>query len=281
MFHAVILIMALFALLPFVVLLDSSLSSESHILVHGYTLIPRHFSLDAYKFIFRSPGEVLTSYKVSIIVTVVGTAAALFFSAMGAYVMYRKDVKYRNGLAFYLFFTTLFNGGLAPYYILLVRYLHMKNSYSVLILSPAVNFVIYILILRSFIKSTIPDAVVESAKIDGANDMRIFLRIVFPLMKPALASIGLFMALAYWNDWWTPMMFVEHQNMFPLQYTLYQMLSMMNVSGQFGQHMGNVQLPKETFKLAMTVVATGPIVLVYPFVQKYFVKGITIGAVKG
>jgi len=273
--------MGLFALFPFVMLLVSSFSSESYILRNGYTLWPAELSFDAYSYIFKDAAQVFSSYKISIFVTAGGTAISLLLSSMAAYVLYRKEVRCRNALAFYLFFTTLFNGGLAPYYIMISNYLHLKNTIWVLLLTPMFN-VLYILILRSFIKGAIPDALVESAKMDGAGDLRIFGRIVLPLLKPALASIGLFIALGYWNDWWTSMMFVEKPGLYPLQYLLYRMLSFVNISDQFSEHVSSyIVLPKETFKLALTVVATGPILLVYPFVQKYFVSGVTIGAVKG
>lgn len=273
--------LALFTVLPFVMLVVSSFTSETYIIRHGYTLIPKEFSLDAYKLIFKYPEDILRAYGVSIFVTVVGTAISLFISSMAAYVMYRKDVKYRNALAFFLFFTTLFSGGLAPYYIILSSVYHLKNSILVLLLVPMFN-VIYVLILRNFIKGSIPDSMNESAKIDGAGDFRIFVQIILPLSKPALASIGLFTALAFWNDWWTPMMFVEKQTLFPLQYKLYLILSSVNMAASVVRSSpANIHLPKESLKLALTVVATGPIVLVYPMVQKHFVKGITLGAVKG
>ena len=199
---------------------------------------------------------------------------------MAAYVMYRKEVRYRNVLAFYIFFTTLFSGGLAPYYIILATVYHLKNTYFVMLLVPMFN-VMYILILRNFIKSSIPDSLVESAKIDGAGDFRIFLQIILPLSKPALASIGLFTALAYWNDWWTPMMFVEREILYPLQYRLYLILSSVNLAANVVQSAVTISLPQESLKLALTVVSVGPIVLAYPFAQKYFVKGITLGAIKG
>jgi putative aldouronate transport system permease protein len=278
--YIVIGIISLITFIPFVVLVAGSLSAESVVLKEGFWFWPRDFSLDAYAFIFRYPAEVLSAYRVSIIITVIGTVIGLLFSTMAAYVLYRKEVKYRNTLAFFLFFTTLFNGGLAPFYILVTKYLELKNSLGVLILLPMFN-VMFILILRSFIRSSIPEPLIESAKIDGAGEYRIFFQMVLPLSKPALASIGLFTALAYWNDWWTAMMFVDKDHLIPLQYMLYKMLSSVNMSSSMAQYAGAIDQPKETFKLAMTVIATGPILLVFPFVQKYFVKGVTIGAVKG
>lgn len=278
--YTVVSLIALVCLLPFIVLISGSISDESQVLAKGYSFLPRGFSLDAYAFIFRNPGDVLSGYRVSLIVAIVGTILSLLISSMAAYVMYRKEVKYRNQLAFFLFFTTLFNGGLAPYFIWITSYLHLKNTLAVLILVPMFN-VMYVLILRSFIQGSIPEPLVESAKIDGAGDFRIFWQMVLPLCKPALASIGLFTILAYWNDWWTPMMFTDKDQYVPLQYLLYKMLSSINMSAAMAQHVSTIDTPKETFKLAMTVIATGPIVILFPFLQQYFVKGITIGAVKG
>lgn len=278
--YAVVTIIALVCVLPFIVLLAGAFSSESSVLKDGYWFWPREFSLDAFQFIFRFPEDVLSAYKVSILITVIGTAASLFISTMAAYVLCRKELRYRNVLSFFLFFTTLFSGGLAPYYIWLSRYLHLSNTYYVLILGPMFN-VMYILILRSFIKGSVPEPLIESGKIDGAGDLRIFLQLVIPLSKPALASIGVFTALAYWNDWWTAMMFTSKDQLIPLQYLLYKMLSAINLSAAMSEHVTSASTPKETFKLAMTVIATGPIIMVFPFVQRYFVSGITIGAVKG
>lgn len=272
-------LIALFCLLPFIVMLAGSFSSEDSVLKDGYWFWPRAFSLEAYHFIFRYPRDVLNAFKNSVLITVIGTAVSLFISTMAAYVLYRKEVKYRNGLAFFLYFTTLFNGGLAPYYLFISNNLHLKNTYLVLVLVPMFN-VMYVLILRSFIQGSIPEPLVESAKIDGAGDFRIFFQMVLPLSKPALASIGLFTALAYWNDWWTAMMFTDKEQYVTLQYLLYKMLSSINLSSTFAQHVSD-NSPKETFKLALTVVTTVPIAIVFPFVQKYFVKGVTIGAVKG
>lgn len=273
-------LIAILCLLPFIVLISGSISDEGQVLAKGYSFLPRGFSLEAYAYIFRNPGDILSAYRVSVIVAVVGTVFSLLISTMAAYVMYRKEVKYRNQLAFFLFFTTLFNGGLAPYFIWVTSYLHLKNTLAVLILLPMFN-VMYVLILRSFIQGSVPEPLVEAAKIDGAGDFRIYWQMVVPLCKPALASIGLFTILAYWNDWWTPMMFTDKEQYVPLQYLLYKMLSSVNMSAAMAQHMSALDTPKETFKLAMTVIATGPIVILFPFLQRYFVKGITIGAVKG
>lgn len=280
--YTVIVLVAIVCLVPFYMLVISSFTSEQAIITQGYSFVPRvnDFSLDAYRMVFKNPMKILNAYKNTFIVTGFGTFASLLLSSMGAYTLFRKEVKYRNALAFFLYFTTLFNGGLLSYYLTITRYLNLQNTMWIMILSPMFN-VMYILILRNFINGSIPSALMDAARIDGAGDFRVYVQIVLPLSKPALASIGLFIALNYWNDWWTPMMFVERSSMHPLQYTLYQILSSVNFAASMVDSVPQVNLPKESLKLAMTVVAVGPIILAYPFVQKYFVSGITIGSVKG
>lgn len=266
-------------IVPFGVLIGSSFASEQDIVLHGYSIIPRDVSLEAYGLIFENPQKLLQAYGVTILITVVGTGVSLFISAMSAYVLSRKSLRYRNGLAFFLYFTILFPAPLLPYFILITNVLHLRNTLLVLILVP-MFYVMYLFILRSFIKS-IPDSMFEAAQIDGAGEFRIFIQIVLPLMKPALASIGLFLALRYWNDWWTAMMFVDKEPLQPLQYALYRILSSVNAAAHLISNVPTFEMPKETLKLAMTVVSTGPIILIYPFVQRFFVKGVTLGAVKG
>ncbi|NQX62696.1 carbohydrate ABC transporter permease [Paenibacillus qinlingensis] len=279
-----LMIMAFAALcaIPFIMIIMGSFTEESEIVKHGYRLFPQMFSTEAYSFILKNPKQILNAYKITLLVTIVGTIIGLFLSAMTAYVLQRKDFTYRNVISFYFFFTTLFSGGLVPWYILIVKYLGFKDSILALIVPLLLN-VFYIIILRSFISSTIPDAISESAKIDGAGDFRIFISVILPLLKPALATIGLFIALNYWNDWYHATLFVNKENLFPLQYFLYKILNSITFSNSSVAAQGSVVMdtPKESFKLAMTVVATGPIILLYPFVQKYFIQGITIGSVKG
>ncbi len=264
---------------PFLILIGSSFASEREILTSGYSVIPREPSLAAYELIFRNPEKILTAYGVSAFITVAGTAISLFISSMTAFVISRKSLRHANKLTFYLYFTTLFSGGLAPFYIVVANVYRMRNSLLVLLLLPMFN-VLYILILRSFVRS-IPDSLTEAAQMDGAGEFRVFVTIILPLMKPALASIGLFTALFYWNDWWTAMMFVEKQSLQPLQYVLYRILSSVKVAAFMVNNIASFNMPQETLKLAMTVVSTGPIIFLYTFVQKYFIKGITLGAIKG
>ncbi|MDF2926596.1 MAG: sugar transporter permease [Paenibacillaceae bacterium] len=280
--YVTITIMAILCIVPFWIVVASSFNDEHAIRMDGYTLIPKLFSTEAYRIIFEFPDAILQAYGVTIIITLIGTAAGLFLTAMTAYVLCRKDFKWRNQFAFYFFFTTLFSGGLVPWYLLIVNFLGMKDTLGVLIIPTLLN-VFYILVMRSFMAG-IPDAIAESAKIDGAGDFRIFLSLILPLSKPALATIGLFLALGRWNDWYTALLFISDDKLMPLQYYLYQMLG--NLEGMRDAMLGSgtdvsASVPGESLKMAMTVVATGPIIFAYPFIQKYFVQGMTIGAVKG
>jgi putative aldouronate transport system permease protein len=274
-------LIALLCLLPFIILLSGSFSSEQAIRFTGYGLFPKEFTLEAYQLVFKTPVTILRAYGVSFFITGVGTAVGLFVLTLGAYVISRKDFKYRNQFSFFFYFTTLFNGGMVSTYIFYIQYLHLKDSYLALILPGMMN-VFYLLIMRSFV-STIPTALIEAAKIDGAGEFKIFLRVILPLLKSGLATIGLFMALGYWNDWYNAMLYINSAEKYPLQYMLYDLLQKTQALARIASQAGILieSMPSNTLKLAMAVVATGPIILLYPFVQKYFVKGITIGSVKG
>ncbi len=276
-----ILVVALLCLIPFVLVLAGSFESQEQILLHGYGFIPREFTLDAYKTAFLNPDGLINSYTITITVTVIGTLLGLFTTAMTAYVLSRKDFEWRNKFSFFFYFTTILNGGLVPWYILCVRYLKFNDNILGLLL-PFMLSVFNILVMKSFMNG-IPEAISESGKIDGANDFRIFTTLILPLSKPALATIGLFIALMYWNDWFLSYIFMQNSKLFSLQYYLYKIVAgaealkkLTNVPGR-----ENVVVPTESLKLAMTIISTGPIILLYPFVQKYFVSGLTIGAVKG
>mgnify|MGYP002409029529 CR=1 FL=1 len=279
--YTVVTLMALICLIPFVIMISASLTSEQYIRFHGFSLLPIDFSTRAYQMIFQSPQIVGQAYSVSILITVVGTALGLFLTTLTSYVISRKDFKYRNGFSFFFYFTTLFNGGMVCTYIFYIQYLHLKDNLWALIF-PGMFNVFYLLIMRSFI-SEIPKELIESAKIDGAGEYCIFFHIILPLLKSGLATIGLFIALGYWNDWYNAMLYINTENKYPLQYMLYNLLqqtqAMAEIAGRAGIKMEN--LPSNSLKMAMALVATGPILIAYPCVQKYFVKGITIGAVKG
>jgi putative aldouronate transport system permease protein len=279
--YILISILAVICLLPFVLVISGSFSSQEAILKYGYSLFPREFSLQAYKAAFLMPTDLLRAYGVTILTTITGTTLGLFITAMTGYVLSRKDFEWRSKFAFFFYFTTLFSGGLVPWYILCVRYLKLGDSFIALVVPMMLN-VFYLLVMKSFMAS-IPEAIYESGKIDGANDFTIFIRLILPLAKPALASIGLFIALGYWNDWYLSFIFIQNQKLFTLQFYLFRIVTgaqaLQNLSGIPG--IENIRIPTETLKLAMTVITIGPIFLLYPALQKYFVKGLTIGSVKG
>jgi putative aldouronate transport system permease protein len=272
---------AILCLLPFALVISGSLTEETAIHRYGYRVIPPELSTEAYELIFRAPEVIVRAYGVTIALVTVGTTLGLFLTAMTAYVLHRRDFRYRNRFAYFFFFTTLFSGGLIPWYILMVRYLGMKNNFFALV-QPHLFSVFNIIIMRTFFKS-IPEAIGESAKIDGAGDFTIFMRLALPMSTPALATVGLFIALAYWNDWMAAMLFITDEALIPLQYFLYRVLNTITYINLVSERSGIPvpDMPQESYKLAMTVVATGPIIFFYPFAQKYFIKGLTIGAVKG
>jgi len=280
--YAVISLFSLSCLLPFLLVLGTSLTSESAVQQHGFNIWPRELSGFAYKIVFENPGQIVGAYIVTAGLTVIGTAAGLFIVAMTGYALQRPDFDYRNKVSFFIYFTTLFTGGLVPFYLLITQYLHLKDNYLSVLL-PGLMSPFLIIMMKSFVRS-IPHAITESAKIDGAGDFTIFLRLILPMTTPALATIGLFLALGYWNEWYHSMLFLSPDVKYrPLQLFLYNVIT----SSDFIRNsaaMSNVPLrdvPLETMKMATAIVATGPVILFYPLVQRYFIKGITVGAVKG
>lgn len=279
-------LLALICLVPFLMVLSGSFSSEAAITANGFSLLPQDFSLEAYRTVFKEPMVVVRAYATTIILTAAGTGIGLLVQTMTAYVLSRKDFEWRNGFSFFFYFTTLFSGGLVPTFILYTQTLNLQDSYFALLL-PLVFSVYNLLVMKSYI-TAIPDSLVESARIDGCGEVRTLFQIVFPLIKPALATVGLFIALAYWNDWYNAMLYIKSDTKYPLQYFLYQQVNnietykkLISNNAISGAVVSSMSLPTQTLKMALTIVVTGPIILAFPFVQKYFVQGITIGAVKG
>lgn len=279
--YPLLCLFGLVCIIPFFLIIASSFTSESYIIKNGYVLWPQEFSTSAYELIFKNPAKILRAYGVTAFVTIVGTALSVFVNAVTGYVLQRKDFKWRNLFSFYFFFTTLFSGGLVPWYILCVKTLHLKNTIWALII-PTIVSVWNIILVKGFMGG-IPGEITESAKIDGAGDFRIFVKLILPLSKPVVATIGLFTALAYWNDWYMCMLFIDKKELFDLQYLLYQLMGSIKALREIASQsaISVSSMPIESTKMALTIVATGPIILVYPFVQKYFVKGLTLGSVKG
>jgi putative aldouronate transport system permease protein len=281
LFYLIITLFALLCLFPFILMIVSSFMNEKEILAEGFKLFPKEVTASAYEFLFRNPKKLMNAYSVTILITVAGTFLGLLFMSMAGYVLSRNDFKYRNAISFFIYFTTLFSGGLVPSYILMVNYLGLKDNILAMILPGAIS-AWSIFLMRNFMKA-IPDSLYESAVIDGAGDFRIYRQIFMPLATPSLATIGLFLALGYWNEWYNAMLYINSQNKFPLQLFLQKIVTQANVQLliQQGVVVNPSDLPSESIKMATAVTAIGPIILLYPFVQKYFISGLTIGAVKG
>lgn len=272
-------VFSLMCIIPILFTLSGSFTAE-RALYKGMKLIPSEWSLDAYRLIIKSPGDMLNAYKVTILLVIAGTVLGLLMVSMTAYVLYRKDFKYRNIFTFYFFFTTLFSGGLVPTYILMCS-LGLRNTFTALVVQ-GVFSVFNVIVMRTYFTGNIPQALIESAKIDGANDFTVYAKIVMPSAQPILATIGLLTAIGYWNNWSTAMLYIDEKRLFPLQFYLYRIFSGAQMSQQLAEAGQTSQrMPQEGYKLAMTVFTMGPVILFYPFVQKYFVAGVTVGAVKG
>ena len=274
---------AIVCLLPFVLMIVGSFTDNGEVIREGYSLFPKRWSTAAYDMLFSYPDNIIRAYRNTIIQTVVGTFISLFCISMTGYVLSRQDFQSRNVIAFFFYFTMLFGGGLIPWYIVMKQVLHLENTLWA-IMVPSFFSAYNIFLMRNFIKQGVPVELIECSKLDGAGDMRIFLQIVLPLSLPSLATIGLFVALGLWNDWYLCMLFISDSEKQSLQYYLYSMLNSAKALREIQSRSGivlDVDLPSETSKLAMSMIATGPILLVYPFIQRFFIKGLTVGAVKG
>jgi putative aldouronate transport system permease protein len=283
--NIIMILCTIACVLPLLIVFSASITEEKTVTMYGYSLLPRNLSLESYKYIFKNIGVILRAYGVTMLVTVVGSTLSLIIISLYAYPISRKDFKYRGTFTFIVFLTMLFNGGLVPWYMVYVNVLHINDTLMALIL-PYLMTPLYVLIMRTFFMTSIPEGIIEAAKIDGAGELQTFVRIVLPLAKPALATIGLFNVLTYWNDWYAPLLFINNEKLFNLQYLMYRVdkaiLYLSNNASSINnatQIMAN--LPSQTARMAMAVVAIGPIILAYPFFQKYFVEGLTIGSMKG
>lgn len=275
-------IFAILCIIPIVAIISISLSNQGDIVEQGYRLIPISIDFKAYEYLFKAPKQIINAYGVSIFVTLVGTLFSLAVVSLIAYPLSRKDFAYKKQVSFIVFFTLLFNGGMVPLYIVVTTVLGLKDSVLALILPYAAN-AWHILLLRTFFQK-IPHSLIESAKIDGASEIRTFWSIILPLSKPGLATIGLFILLLYWNDWWLSLLFVESQELVPLQYMMYRIMKEIQfLTSDLSSSSINIdrtKLPNESLRMALCIVAAGPMLFVFPFFQKYFVKGLTVGSIK-
>lgn len=281
--HLVFICFGLMCIVPMIIMLSISLSSEHDLINSGFTIIPKSFDITAYTYIFKNSEDILRAYFISAVVTIAGSLISLLLVSTIAYPLSRADFKYRNKISFYVYFTMLFCGGLVPWYMLIEHYLHMKDTIWVLIVPLLVN-PWYIFLLRTYFQK-IPPALIEVAKIDGANELYIYYRIILPLSKPAIATVGLFTALMYWNDSYLALLFIFNDKLIPLQYMLYKIMINIEMLTSQMQNLPTstnaTEIPTESVRMAMGILAAGPMLFVFPFFQKYFVKGLTVGSVKG
>jgi putative aldouronate transport system permease protein len=276
--HLLLLLLGIACLVPMVLIISISLSDERVLAVEGYSLLPRGFTTFAYEYILKEPAQILRAYLVTAVVTALGTIGGLVLCSMLAYPLSRQDYKLRGPLSFYVFFTLLFSGGMVPFYILVTRYLGLKDNLLALIL-PYMVTAWYVLILRTSF-AQLPVELLDAARIDGAGEWRIFFQIVLPLSKPVLATVGLFFILRYWNDWFLALLFMTKPDYYPLQYLLYVLMANINFMMSNPQTTG-MPIPTQSARMAMAVLAFGPALFSFLLLQKYFVRGITIGGLKG
>ncbi|GHV89231.1 sugar ABC transporter permease [Spirochaetia bacterium] len=285
-FNVILVLLSLACILPMVLIISISFSDEAALREYGYRFIPKVWSFDGYAYLFKQGSTIARSLGVSLFVTGVGTAMGVVLNALLGYVLSRREYKLQKFFVWFVFIPMIFNGGLVSSYFIVAQFLHLKDSIWVLIVPLAVSS-FNIILCKTFFRTTIPDSLIESAKMDGASQLTIFFKIVFPLSLPVLATIGLFLSFAYWNDWFTAMLYIDNPSLYTLQAYLNRLLADLNFLAQNAALLGVSQaqllasMPKEAARMAIVVLAVLPIACIYPFFQRYFVSGLTVGAVKG
>lgn len=283
--NLLMIILTLCCVLPFVLMVSASFTSETALIKDGYQFWPAEFSLETYQFLWRSINTIGKGYIMTIVVTLIGTTANIMMTVLFAYPLSRKDLPFRGALSFILFFTMLFNGGLVPTYMMYVNTLHLKNTIWGLIIPGLMMNAFYVIMMRSFFTASIPDSLIEAAKLDGASEMKVLTSVILPLSKPMMATLMLMVGLNYWNDWQNGMYYITDQNLFTIQNILNNMISNIEFLSKnaslFGADAAKIQVPTIGIRMGIAVVAIIPVMVIYPFLQKYFVKGIVIGGVKG
>lgn len=283
-FNIIVALFALSCILPFFFVIVISLTDETRLVVDGFQFWPSKVSFAGYEFLYQLKDKILQSLFITVFITVVGTVLNVFFTTTYAYAISRKTFKFKRFFTLFALASMLFSAGMVPTYIVMTTFLGLGDTVLALIL-PLLLSPFNIIVMRTFFKKSIPEAIIESAKIDGASETRIFFQICLPLALPGIATISLFTALAFWNDWFNALLYIKSDNLVPLQYLLMKIQANMEflsksvgASAQLAGLSGS--LPKESARMAMVVVSTVPIAMVYPFFQRYFVKGLTIGGVK-
>ncbi|MDR0668442.1 MAG: carbohydrate ABC transporter permease [Treponema sp.] len=286
LFNLALLILSALCIIPFILVISISLSAEETIQTYGYRLIPKIVSFDGYAYLYRQREVMLRAFGMSVLVTGAGTVLGILLCSSMGYVLSRLEFKLRRFYTWLVFIPMIFSGGMVAGYFVMTQVLHLRNSPLALILPLCVSS-FNIIICRTFFRTTIPDSVVESATMDGAGHWTIFFRIVLPLSLPVLATIGLFMSFGYWNDWFTSMLYIDKPELLTLSAYLNRILENISYITSNTQMAGITQaellarLPRESARMAIVVISVLPIVCTYPFFQRYFVSGLTIGAVKG
>ena len=288
LFNGIMVLGALVVVIPMILVICVSFSTDASITYRGYTFIPEQWSVDGYKYLFKMGDQVLASFLITLFITVVGTLMSLIVMTMYAYVIAQRTFRARRFLTYFLFFTMLFSGGLVSSYMLNVRYLHLDDTVWIFLL-PSLVGAYHVIILRTFLLTTIPDSLIEAGRIDGAGHFRIFAQIVIPLFKAGIATIGLFNVVTRWNDWFVGMLYINRDmRLVPLQTLLYKIQNTIDFLKQNTQAAGTPDgvamlraLPSLSLRMACMVIITVPILVAYPFFQRYFVSGLTIGSVKG
>lgn len=280
----ILAIITFITLMPIVLIVIASFSEEQALLANGYSFWPEAWSLDAYYYMWNQGKTIFRAYGISVLVTVVGTVISVLVTTMLAYPMSRKNFKYKNALSFFVFFTMLFNGGIVSSYMMYSNFFHIKDSIWALIVPNYLVTAFNVFLVRNYYANNIPDALIESAQIDGATEIRIFTKIILPLSVPSVATVSLFTALCYWNDWVNGLYYIRDSKFYNIQNLLIKIMNNIEFLKSGSANLlgtGNINLPGSSVRMAMAVIGILPIMIIYPFVQKHFIKGVVVGAVKG
>lgn len=282
MIHILLILVTAFMILPFILLFSASITSEATLLTRGYSIIPRVVSLEAYKYLLTNSAAILRAYGITIFITLFGTVLGVFGMSALAYVLSLKGLPAGKFLAFFIFFSLLFNGGLVPTYLMWTQTFHIKNTIWALIFPNLLMTPMNVILMRTFYMTNIPGELYEAAKIDGAGLFKIYRSVVLPLGKPIFVTIALFTGLSYWNDWMNALYYISDSRLYSLQALLNQILrNAQAMASDFSGDMGGLAIPTNSVRMAIAFIAILPILAVYPFLQKYFQSGIAMGALKG
>ena len=283
--NLILIVMTLTIILPFLLVFISSITDETVLIRNGYSFFPEKISFYAYQYIIRQGEKILRAYGVTILITVVGTFFNLMFSALLAYPLSVKTLPYRRQITFFVFFTMLFNGGLVPTYLMYVNYFHIKNTIWALIIPNYLVTAFNVILVKNYYQNSVPDSLIEAAQLDGASELKIFFKVMLPLAVPTVATISLFTGICYWNDWTNGLYYISNEKLYSIQQLLMKIMNniqaMRSNSNASLIGTGAIELPGTSIRMAMAVIGILPIMLIYPFVQKYLVKGVVVGAVKG